>query len=248
MSCVRILGPHTFLVILFVVKGRPQLTILFLTSHNSAACICPVSLTLYTSRCPTITLTFLSYPVPPAEAGADAIMAILHNYPSHIKNLTIKLQWPIQTNVSRSTNEDDIQQIIQKATADHAVRSLFTIIHNLPTVLQSCNLEIDIGTIASSVTEILRVGPAMRFVAEKLRSFLDDGWPAFSRNVNFVWRSPGEQHNCQLSREILTALPSFLRDCQQDQAKLTEDEVTEMEGWIEKLFRSAVVTSRWKSY
>ena len=141
-----------------------------------------------------------------------------------------------------------MQQIIEDATADHGVRSLFTVIHNLPTVLRSCNLEIDLGTNTSSITDILREGPAMRFLAKELRRFLDDGWPAFSKNVNFIWRSPGEQHNSQISREILTTLPSFLRNSQGNEARITETELMETEEWVERLFRSAMVTSRWKSY
>ena len=141
-----------------------------------------------------------------------------------------------------------MQQIIEDGTADHVVRSLFAVIHNLPTILRSCDLEIDLGTNTSSITDILREGPATRFLAKELRRFIDEGWPAFSKNVNFVWLSPGKQENLLISKEILTTIPSFLRNSQQDEAKITDTELMEIEGWVERLLRSAVVTSRWKSY
>ena len=186
--------------------------------------------------------------MPSAEVGADPILAILHNYASHIEHLTIRLQWHIADSSDSGPEEDEMQQIITESTTMHGISGLFTVIHSLPEVLQSCSIEIDLGANANCIIGVLGEGPAMQFLGEKLRSFLENGWPRFARNINFIWRHSEKHHAYLDPKQILITLLSALYTFQRDNVKLSDPEFVEMKEWIGGLLQSGVVTSCWKSY
>ena len=129
----------------------------------------------------------------------------------------------------------------------YAISAIRAVLTDLPDTVQSCDIEVDLGTNARHLMDDFGESQAMRHLAKKVRNFDHDNLLQLSSKINFIWFcSDGTNNGGRInSEDLLTLLPSALYKHQQDILGAPTRKTKELEGWVKDLLGKKVVTSKW---
>ena len=181
----------------------------------------------------------------------DPIDAIMHEY--HTKNslseLTIRFELPLVIQVASNTPEDEAKAIGIKMIPLNSAHGLVGLFSRLPDRIETCNLEIDIGDSAAECLENLANTYGMEELARYIRCLVvHRETPISANHLNIIWRHQVDAHkDCMVKAdEMLATLLAHMNS--RYELYLEDHWVKEWTNWVNELFRTGKLTSRWNLY